>query len=553
MTKNIITAGVATVLLFAGQVAAQTYYPTYQQSSATCVNVARDLFVGSRGADVSSVQTFLVAQNYPGSGSWMVTGYFGEATKAAVRNFQSSRGISMTGVVDAATRAALANCSGQYGYPYQSYDPYSYFTQPFPNTYYSPTPYHGVQLPDPSPTTATPGSQVTVYGNGFDTYNNTVYVGSYSLANVTSYNGTSLSFTVPAYVSGVVQVSVTNMRGTSNALSLTVTQQYPYPCTGYGYGYGQYCPPPVGGISISSLSPMQGAIGSTVTVYGYGFSRTGNSVRFGNGIITNVSSSFDGTSVNFTIPTQLTGYGSQPITLGTYQVSVMNAQGQTSNTLPFTVTSLGSYGAPNISSVSGPNTLVAGNTGTWTVIVSAPTNTYTTLSVRWGDENLYSYALSAPQSQYISGTQTFSFTHSYREQGTYTITFTATGQSGQQNTATATVTVTPGGGIGIVSLASVSPSSGRVGTGVILYGTGFTAYDNTIYFGIGGMRNLQSFNNGTMIYYTIPSYVSPCDLVSPSNTCLATAYTQPIAPGTYQIRVSNANGSSQYLNFTVTQ
>ena len=163
MTKNIITAGVATVLLFAGQAAAQTYHPTYQQSSATCVNITRDLFVGSRGTDVSSLQTFLVAQNYPGSGSWMVTGYFGEATKAAVRNFQSSRGISMTGVVDAATRAALANCSGQYGYPYQSYDPYSYFTQPFPNTYYNnPNPYYGVQLTYLSPTTATPGSQVTV-------------------------------------------------------------------------------------------------------------------------------------------------------------------------------------------------------------------------------------------------------------------------------------------------------------------------------------------------------------------------------------------------------
>ena len=85
MNKSLVSA-VAVISLFAASVAsAQTYYPPYTPAvSAGCVTLNRDLTVGMRGSDVTSLQSFLVTQNYPGSGSWMVTGYFGAATAAAV-------------------------------------------------------------------------------------------------------------------------------------------------------------------------------------------------------------------------------------------------------------------------------------------------------------------------------------------------------------------------------------------------------------------------------------------------------------------------------------
>jgi peptidoglycan hydrolase-like protein with peptidoglycan-binding domain len=81
MQKLIVSLVAAATLLSTGVASAQTYY------SGSCgTTYTRDLTVGSRGSDVTSLQSFLVAQNYPGGGSWMITGYYGQATAAAVRN-----------------------------------------------------------------------------------------------------------------------------------------------------------------------------------------------------------------------------------------------------------------------------------------------------------------------------------------------------------------------------------------------------------------------------------------------------------------------------------
>lgn len=66
----------------------------------------RQLEVGSRGSDVSALQSFLAgdATLYP---QGLVTGYFGFLTKAAVSNFQSRNGIPAVGRVGPLTLAAL--------------------------------------------------------------------------------------------------------------------------------------------------------------------------------------------------------------------------------------------------------------------------------------------------------------------------------------------------------------------------------------------------------------------------------------------------------------
>ncbi|MFA7310038.1 MAG: IPT/TIG domain-containing protein [Candidatus Paceibacterota bacterium] len=562
MKQFIVSAVVLLSALSAGVASAQvySYYPT---TGSSCVTLTRDLAVGSRGSDVTSLQRFLLNQNYQGSGSWMVTGYFGVATQAAVRNFQQSHGLAVSGAADASTRAAIANCGApsnvntnyNYNYNYNN-NPYLYPSTPVNPVYPTYPPfnvhpgYNAVTLTALSASSAIAGSAVTITGTGFDYSNNTVYIGSMPISNIASFSGTSLTFTVPAYLSGSQLVYVANTRGTSNSLALTVipgsnTCTYPYSGScGCSYGYNTNCTN--GMPTITYLSPTSGAVSSSVTVFGSGFSTSGNTVHFGQGIITNLGSA-DGRSVSFIVPTQLTGYGTATVGLGTYNVSVTNAAGYTSNTLPYTVTSLGSTNSPSIVGVTGPTSLGVNVSGTWTLQVNNFNNTYLTTTVRWGDEN--NYGAMGPQTTSIQGQQTLTFTHSYAQPGTYTVTFTVANIYGQQNVATATVTVS-GSGSTQVSLSYLSPTSGRPGTQITLNGNGFTTYDNTVHFGIGGTQHLPSYN-GTTIYFTIPQYVSPCDVITSGNYCAM--YAQQVTPGTYQVSVTNGSGQTGQQTFTVTQ
>ncbi|MBI5457864.1 IPT/TIG domain-containing protein [Candidatus Kaiserbacteria bacterium] len=602
MNKILASSLVAVVALGANIASAQSYYSPYVMpsqpstySSGACVNLVSDLSYGSTGSQVRQLQTFLVSRNYPGGGSWMITGNFRTATLTAVRNFQMEQNLPTTGVADAATRAAIAqvSCGGSaynyntnpylyslpnynnnynnnfnynnlncyYTYPYTCNNSYNY--NPYNYNNYNPYNYnynYGVSLSSISPVSGERGTTITVYGTNLDYFNNTVYFGSQPVANVPSQNGTSLTVTIPWGVNpGGVGVYVTNSRGTSNTLTFNVIASYSgcnYPspfAQGYGgtqYTYGSYnttyCPPNMNAPYITNLSPNSGAVGTIVTVNGSGFSPTGNTVHFGGGVITGISSS-NGNTLTFTVPSQLTGPSSQFVTVGTYNVSVSNFAGFTSNSVPFSVTSTGSYGAPTITSVNGPTSLSTGTVGTWTITVNNQNNTYMTTSVRWGDEGTYPNYASSPQTSY-SGTNTLTFTHTYNTPGTYNVVFTVSNNQGQQNTASATVLV-GSGTYGNVTLSYLSPTVGRVGTQVMLQGSGFSAFDNTVHFGIGGTQHVPSYN-GTTIYYTIPYSVSPCDVVTYGTFCAQA--TQMVTPGSYPVYVTNSGGTSQTLNFTVT-
>lgn len=72
-------------------------------ASAATFNV--NLTVGSRGADVTALQTALIAAGYSIPAG--ATGYFGSQTQAAVKLYQAAKGIPNTGFVGPLTRAAL--------------------------------------------------------------------------------------------------------------------------------------------------------------------------------------------------------------------------------------------------------------------------------------------------------------------------------------------------------------------------------------------------------------------------------------------------------------
>jgi len=64
--------------------------------TANAATLTRQLELGMRGDDVSSLQTFL-AQDVTIYPQGLVTGYFGSLTKSAVSNFQARNGISTVG------------------------------------------------------------------------------------------------------------------------------------------------------------------------------------------------------------------------------------------------------------------------------------------------------------------------------------------------------------------------------------------------------------------------------------------------------------------------
>jgi len=606
--SKIVVSGVVAVSLFGATAAsAQTYYPSYtpsytsSYSSGSCGNVTTTLSYGSTGTQVSALQNFLVAQNYPGGGSWMVTGFYGTATAAAVRDFQQAHGLPQTGSVDSSTLAAINSCGGTSylpglggtgyttPYTYTQTNPYTY-TNPYittPYTYTYPTNYNnnynynyntgcGVYpyyttctnpygsaptLTSLSVTSALPGMQITAYGTSFDPVSNTVYVGGVTLSGIPSYDGVSLVFTVPANASNVVSVSVGNSHGTSNALTLSVSGTvtcgvYPYtncgtptypiyptsPC-GYGYPYTSNCIN-TGIPTISYITPTSGGVGTSVTVLGSGFSTTGNAVHFGNGIIGNLLSS-DGRSLSFTVPTTISGYGYQPVGLGTYNVSVSNSAGVSSNSMPFTITSLGGTGAPTITGVTGPTSLAVGAIGTWSLNIQNPTGSYVTTSVTWGDTGNGYVNQAAPQTTYAQGASTLTFTHAYIAAGTYTVTFTVSNENGQQNTTTETVYVSGTGSNGAPSVSYITPSSGYPGQLVTIYGSNFAATNNTLNFGVGTIPNISS--NGSSLTFNVPSFVSI--YCAPGLTCGQVPV--PVDPGTYNVSVTDQYGTSQTLSFQV--
>ena len=472
--------------VFAGasQVSAQTFQSFYAYGTASsCVNPTQNLSYGSRGSEVTQLQSFLSNRNYPGGGSWMITGYFGVATRAAVRNFQQEMGLSQTGMLDAATRDAIyrVSCgitSVQAGGTYvPNYVP-NYTTYPY------------------------------LYTNPANTY--------------------PYSYT-PTYTPSVCDTN------------------YGFLNTSGWFQYQNCGPYAQGPVSISYLSPMSGAVGDTVTIYGNGFSQRGNTVYFGIGVISNLSSA-DGKSISFTVPSQLSGYGSQQVTIGTYNVSVRNGSGYTSGSLPFAVTSLGASSRPSITDVSGPTTLAAGASGIWTMKVYNAGSPYLSVNVNWGDQTAYPYAsASAAQTIYPQGQQTVTFSHAYATAGTYTITFTATNANGQSSMASVTVQVSgssvPGGA---PTISYLSPVSGPVGTTVTVYGTGFSQWGNTVRFGNGAITNVSS--NGSTISFVVPSYLSP---YCPQGYACA-MYAQVVSPGVYPVSVINGNGiTSNNATFTV--
>lgn len=203
---------------------------------------------------------------------------------------------------------------------------------------------------------------------------------------------------------------------------------------------------------------------------------------------------------------------------------------------------------PVISRISGPQSLSVNQTGTWTIMVSNPYGGNLTYSVNWGDQPIYAYGTSNP---YVyPPQQNATFTHAYIQAGTYNPIFTVTNSSGQSTSASLSVVVGGSATFNPPFISSISTSSGRVGTQIIIYGRGFSNanFYNTINFGLSIIPNAYS-NNDTNLTFTVPAYTNSACLNS-NPTCTIPQY--QIIPGNYPIFVTNINGTSNVVNFAVT-
>lgn len=96
--------------------------------------------------------------------------------------------------------------------------------------------------------------------------------------------------------------------------------------------------------------------------------------------------------------------------------------------------------APTISGISGPTTLSVNSQGTWSVTASDPENQSLSYQVTWGDEMAYPARMDASVSSPVNY-QTSTFTHSYSRAGTYTVSVTVTDAQGKSAQTSMTVTV----------------------------------------------------------------------------------------------------------------
>jgi PKD repeat protein len=400
-----------------------------------------------------------------------------------------------------------------------------------------------------SPTSAAAGSTVSVFGTNFDQYTFVALDGSYGQAITPSLvSPTELTFVIPTNTAaGTHTVQVSEKAGSfplSNAVYLTVTS-----------GCTSNCP-----VSFTA-SPTYGAapLGVQFT------SNTPGTVNFGDGttgtLVPNPMPMYVcGSGTNCVNPTPTYSITHTYTTANTYTAQLSNTSGSVVGTATITVTNGSTQGG--VSFTASPTSGTAPLSVSFNATGFSQNASYT---INFGDGTSASMNQGGcvGVSSVVGGSGgiqcSYSASHTYTAAGTYTAQLLSqincpctsgacSCPASGVSLATATITVT-GTSQGAVSISSISPASGRVGTAIIITGSGFTSTGNTVRFASGGSQNISS-SNGTQIAYVIPGIVTPCSVAQAGMACPDIA--QAITPGTYSVFIINANGTSNTLSFTVT-
>lgn len=198
---------------------------------------------------------------------------------------------------------------------------------------------------------------------------------------------------------------------------------------------------------------------------------------------------------------------------------------------------------PAITAVSGPRILQTNQSGTWSISANGNLGDRLTYGVHWGDEiSSDSLVTMVPSPNALDVT----FSHSYKNDGAYKATFIVTNQTGAGTATDVEFRVT---GFPQVSplLDALSTGYGSIGTFMTVYGSGFSATGNLVYFDdYGAMMNVNSYDGHTL-YFVVPQYIGPA--CNPNAAC--PQYGQFLRSGAYQISVSNGFIRSNSVGFIV--
>lgn len=278
-----------------------------------------------------------------------------------------------------------------------------------------------------SPASGPVGTSVNIFGTSFSTVSAVKFNGASASFTINSTN--SITAIVPAGAT-TGPISVTNAAGTAtSATSFAITASSGLP-------------------AISSFTPTSGPVGTSVTISGNNFLGT-TAVEFNGGINGNVLA-------NFTINSNTTITAIVPAGAVTGVITISNAAGTVSSRSSFTVASGGGGGNPPTISSFSPS---SGPVGTNVNIFG--TNFTGASLVKFGGVNASFTVISSSS---ISATV---------PPGAVTGPIAVTTAAGTATSATSFI-VTAGGGGSTPIINSFSPTSGPVGTSVIINGANFT-------------------------------------------------------------------------------
>jgi len=173
-------------------------------------------------------------------------------------------------------------------------------------------------------------------------------------------------------------------------------------------------------------------------------------------------------------------------------------------------------------------------------------------SVSWGDGTGITGSCQISPPPPVIGTpssvfgelEQFTTKHAWANAGVYTVTTTVFDCKGGSDTHRLSITV--GNDVITPSITVLSPTSGVVGTTVIVTGSRFTKTENTVNFGNGFIGGLTSAN-GTTLQFIVPAGLSICSPLMEFCPLVSLI----VNSGTYDVSVTNANGTSNRLTFTV--
>jgi YD repeat-containing protein len=304
-----------------------------------------------------------------------------------------------------------------------------------------------------SPTSGVVGTQVTINGSGFGATQGSSYVGFNSwTGTVVSWSTTQIVATVPGHATtGAVTVTV---GGTTSNTNQVFTMPNP---------------------AITSLSPNSGAVGTSVTINGSGFGATqGTSTVKLNSAVATVTNWTD-TQVVATVPN------------GTSGNIIVTEGGVASNGVAFTVP------PPQITSLSP----TSGGVGTQVTINGSG------FGATQGNSSVNFYNGWQGNIVSWSATQIVATAPANAATGAVTVTVNTV----DSNTNQVFTMFNP-------VIASLSPTSGAVGTSVTINGSGFGATQGTSTVKLNGATAAVTSWSATQIVATVPNATSGSMIVT---------------------------------------